>query len=148
MKKIDSKIKKCKNVLMFPSEFRKKSWEVGSKRASFGKDLTTSQPPPSSVAAWIIFVKKQDENVRHGLREWLSDDDSNTLDGFSWRRGCERETSGILLWSEPFLATMPTGEKVKQFQKQKLSSKMIFVPGGYFINGYSRCSRYTVNGKR
>lgn len=59
----------------------------------------------------FMFQKKQDENAQNGLREWLGDD-KNSLDGFSWRGGCERETSGILLWSEPYLTTLPTGEKV------------------------------------
>lgn len=43
--------------------------------------------------------------------EWLGADDS-PLDGFSWRGGCERDTTGILFWSEVFLATLPDGEKV------------------------------------
>ncbi|WAR20182.1 ATLA2-like protein [Mya arenaria] len=32
--------------------------------------------------------------------------------GFSWRGGSERETTGILLWSEPFCITLPSGEQV------------------------------------
>lgn len=43
--------------------------------------------------------------------EWLGADDA-PLDGFSWRGGCERDTTGILFWSEVFLATLPDGEKV------------------------------------
>lgn len=46
------------------------------------------------------------------MSDWLGADNDN-LNGFSWRGGCERETSGILLWSEPYLTTLPSGEKVK-----------------------------------
>ncbi|KOB78377.1 Guanylate-binding protein [Operophtera brumata] len=33
------------------------------------------------------------------------------LTGFSWRGGSERNTTGILMWSEPFVVTLPTEEK-------------------------------------
>ncbi|XP_052767341.1 atlastin-2-like isoform X2 [Mya arenaria] len=46
-----------------------------------------------------------------GAEDWLGDDDS-PLEGFSWRGGSERETTGILLWSEPFCITLPSGEQV------------------------------------
>lgn len=42
---------------------------------------------------------------------WLGDDRS-PLDGFSWRSGWERDTTGILMWSEVFCTTLPDGEKV------------------------------------
>ena len=35
------------------------------------------------------------------------------LTGFSWRGGIDRETTGILMWSKPFVVTLPTtGEEV------------------------------------
>ena len=34
------------------------------------------------------------------------------LGGFSWRGGIERDTVGILMWSQPFLVTIPSGENV------------------------------------
>ena len=35
------------------------------------------------------------------------------LTGFSWRSGSDRETTGILMWSRPFIATLPgSGEEV------------------------------------
>ena len=43
--------------------------------------------------------------------DWLGDD-SAPLEGFPWRGGAERDTTGILFWSEPFEVTLPTGEKV------------------------------------
>lgn len=46
-----------------------------------------------------------------GSKEWLGGDDE-PLEGFSWRGGSERDTTGILMWSEPFLTELPSGEKV------------------------------------
>ena len=34
--------------------------------------------------------------------DWLGDEQI-PLKGFSWRGGSERDTTGILMWSEPFL---------------------------------------------
>lgn len=34
------------------------------------------------------------------------------MDGFSWRGGSERDTTGILMWSEVFKATLNNGEKI------------------------------------
>jgi len=46
-----------------------------------------------------------------GCDDWMGSDDDE-LTGFSWRGGAERETTGVLLWSEPFLSTLPSGEEV------------------------------------
>lgn len=43
--------------------------------------------------------------------EWLGSEDE-PLQGFSWRGGSERDTTGILMWSEIFKATLDDGEKV------------------------------------
>ncbi|XP_052756538.1 atlastin-like [Galleria mellonella] len=45
---------------------------------------------------------------------WLGADDE-PLKGFSWRGGSERDTTGLLLWSQPFKATLANGEKVVIF---------------------------------
>lgn len=37
---------------------------------------------------------------------WLGSSDT-PLDGFSWKGGCERDTTGILMWSELFLTSLP-----------------------------------------
>ncbi|XP_039663308.1 atlastin-2-like [Perca fluviatilis] len=42
---------------------------------------------------------------------WVGSDDE-PLTGFSWRGGCERETTGILAWSEVFVVEKPDGCKV------------------------------------
>jgi len=46
-----------------------------------------------------------------GKEGWIGDKDEE-LTGFSWRGGAERETTGVLLWSEPFVMTIPSGEEV------------------------------------
>ncbi|KAK3094150.1 hypothetical protein FSP39_024734 [Pinctada imbricata] len=46
-----------------------------------------------------------------GHPDWLGDDES-PLEGFTWRGGSERETTGILLWSEPFFVKLPRGDEV------------------------------------
>ncbi len=38
--------------------------------------------------------------------------ENEPLSGFSWRGGCERDTTGILLWSNVFLSKLPNGEEV------------------------------------
>lgn len=43
--------------------------------------------------------------------DWMGPSDA-PLEGFSWRGGSDRETTGILMWSEAFIASLPTGEKV------------------------------------
>jgi len=41
---------------------------------------------------------------------WLSSE--NRLDGFSWRGGADRDTSGIIMWSEPFFLQDRNGEEI------------------------------------
>lgn len=38
--------------------------------------------------------------------------DDEALIGFGWRGGAERETTGVLLWSKPYVCTLPNGEEV------------------------------------
>ncbi len=38
--------------------------------------------------------------------------DDEPLTGFSWRGGCERETTGIQAWSEVFVVEKEDGTKV------------------------------------
>lgn len=46
-----------------------------------------------------------------GSKNWIGDPDAS-LKGFPWKGGSERNTSGILMWSDPFEVPLPTGEKV------------------------------------
>ncbi|KAK7103242.1 atlastin-2-like isoform X3 [Littorina saxatilis] len=47
----------------------------------------------------------------NGSPDWLGNDDS-PLEGFSWRGGSERDTTGILMWSEPFFCKLRNGEEI------------------------------------
>ncbi|XP_025833739.1 atlastin [Agrilus planipennis] len=49
--------------------------------------------------------------LKQNSSEWLGSPNV-PLTGFSWRGGSERETTGILMWSEVFLTELYTGEKV------------------------------------
>ncbi|GAB0088277.1 atlastin [Sergentomyia squamirostris] len=44
-------------------------------------------------------------------KDWLGGD-NDPLKGFSWRGGSERDTTGILMWSDIFLHDYPNGQKV------------------------------------
>ncbi|CAG0920901.1 unnamed protein product, partial [Notodromas monacha] len=46
-----------------------------------------------------------------GSEDWLGARDQ-PLTGFSWRGGMDRDTTGILLWSEVFTLNMASGEEV------------------------------------
>ncbi|XP_065207999.1 atlastin-3-like [Planococcus citri] len=48
---------------------------------------------------------------RDSNSSWLGDENT-PLKGFSWRGGSKRDTTGILMWSEVFCVTLPTGEEV------------------------------------
>lgn len=39
---------------------------------------------------------------RNGREDWMGSEDE-PLTGFHWKGGSERDTTGILMWSEPFL---------------------------------------------
>uniref|UniRef100_A0A2M4A1Q3 Putative conserved plasma membrane protein n=1 Tax=Anopheles triannulatus TaxID=58253 RepID=A0A2M4A1Q3_9DIPT len=50
--------------------------------------------------------------VHHqSVMEWLGDE-NEPLSGFSWRGGSERDTTGILMWSDIFLHDRANGEKL------------------------------------
>ncbi|CAN8022291.1 unnamed protein product [Ixodes persulcatus] len=43
--------------------------------------------------------------------DWVGDPDA-PLQGFSWRGGCERDTTGILIWDEVFQVTTSDGQQL------------------------------------
>ncbi|XP_055380890.1 atlastin [Condylostylus longicornis] len=49
--------------------------------------------------------------VSHDTKDWLGDDEE-PLTGFSWRGGSERDTTGILMWSDVFTYDYPNGDKI------------------------------------
>jgi len=46
-----------------------------------------------------------------GSEDWMGPEDG-ALEGFHWRGGMERDTTGILMWSKIFLVKTPTGREV------------------------------------
>ncbi|CAB1343792.1 unnamed protein product [Coregonus sp. 'balchen'] len=50
-------------------------------------------------------------NQQEQSDSWVGADDE-PLTGFSWRGGCERETTGIQVWSQVFVVNKPDGSKV------------------------------------
>lgn len=50
--------------------------------------------------------------LKQNTSEWIGSEEA-PLEGFSWKGGSERDTTGILMWSEVFCADLATGEKVK-----------------------------------
>jgi len=47
-----------------------------------------------------------------GQDDWLGSEDDVPLTGFNWRGGAERDTTGILMWSEVFEVKLPCGKDV------------------------------------
>lgn len=58
-------------------------------------------PPPFLLS--LPFLLQRDS--------WMGGDDE-PLTGFTWRGGCERETTGIQIWSDVFVVDKPDGSKV------------------------------------
>ena len=42
--------------------------------------------------------------------DWMGEEDE-PLTGFSWRGGIERDTTGILMWSKPYIITLPSTQE-------------------------------------
>ncbi|XP_053731501.1 atlastin-2 isoform X3 [Synchiropus splendidus] len=54
----------------------------------------------------LRYMHNQQQN-----EDWMGGDDE-PLTGFTWRGGCERETTGIQVWSEVFVVDKPDGSQV------------------------------------
>lgn len=65
----------------------------------------------SFVLDFFLRYMKSKYVMKDNKGDWLGPQDV-PLDGFSWRGGSERDTTGILMWSEIFLSELATGEKV------------------------------------
>nr|XP_022911777.1 atlastin [Onthophagus taurus] len=65
----------------------------------------------SFILDFFLRYMKAKYQQSEGTVDWLGPDNA-PLDGFSWRGGSERDTTGILMWSEIFLSQLSTGEKV------------------------------------
>lgn len=60
---------------------------------------------------YLSFIAGGNSGSSSSGEDWLGSCDQ-ALKGFTWRGGSERDTTGILLWSEPFLVTLPSGEQI------------------------------------
>ncbi|KAJ0005258.1 hypothetical protein NQD34_011472 [Periophthalmus magnuspinnatus] len=74
---------------------------------------------------------------------WMGGDDE-PLTGFTWRGGCERETTGIQVWSEVFVVQKPDGSKVYNLSQniqeddlQHLQVSTIHFTSVFFFDGFS-----------
>ncbi|XP_070982001.1 atlastin-2-like isoform X2 [Oncorhynchus clarkii lewisi] len=59
----------------------------------------------------LDFMLRYMLNQQEQSDSWVGGDD-DPLTGFSWRGGCERETTGIQVWSQVFVVNKPDGSKV------------------------------------
>jgi len=57
----------------------------------------------------LNFMLRYLEN--QGSEDWMGPEDGH-LNGFHWRGGMERDTTGILMWSKIFLVKTPTGREI------------------------------------
>ncbi|CAH2094903.1 unnamed protein product [Euphydryas editha] len=65
----------------------------------------------SFLLSFFLRYLYQTYNLKVAGGEWMGSPDE-PLQGFSWRGGSERHTTGLLLWSHPFIATLENGDKV------------------------------------
>jgi len=63
-------------------------------------------PATFMVGAYVLYIYST-----QGSPDWMGSEDE-PLSGFPWRGGSERDTTGILLWSEVFITDLPNGEQV------------------------------------
>lgn len=59
----------------------------------------------------LDFMLRYMYSQKQGGGSWIGGADE-PLTGFTWRGGCERETTGILAWSEVFVVDKPDGSQV------------------------------------
>uniref|UniRef100_A0A0N5APN3 GB1/RHD3-type G domain-containing protein n=1 Tax=Syphacia muris TaxID=451379 RepID=A0A0N5APN3_9BILA len=90
-----------KQILLSP-EFVDKKVSIISVAGAFRKGK-------SFLLNFFLRYLNADVSDRNG-GTWL--DKQGPLTGFSWRGGSERETSGIMMWSKPFLVKNSKGEEV------------------------------------
>ncbi|XP_045453223.1 atlastin-like [Melitaea cinxia] len=65
----------------------------------------------SFLLSFILRYLHQRYNLKVTGGDWLGSPEE-PLEGFSWRVGSERHTTGLLFWSQPFIAKLENGDKV------------------------------------
>ncbi|XP_049640212.1 atlastin-2 isoform X2 [Suncus etruscus] len=68
-------------------------------------------PGPSGKGSRSCWTSCSDTCTTRRLQPWMGGRDE-PLTGFTWRGGCERETTGIQVWDEVFVVSRPDGTKV------------------------------------
>ena len=68
----------------------------------------------AKVSRFLLFFlfESIDRVFIQDKKDWIGKD-NEPLKGFDWRGGATRHTTGMLMWSEPFLMSLPSGEEVK-----------------------------------
>ncbi|XP_068911654.1 atlastin-like isoform X2 [Tenebrio molitor] len=61
---------------------------------------------------FLRYLHKKYKLKKKNVSDWMNQNDADPLSGFSWKAGSTLDTVGILIWSELFLAELPSGEEV------------------------------------
>ena len=77
-------------------------------------------PKTSSCMTWSQASATPPGVQDGGEEDWLGKE-GTPLTGFSWRGGVKRHTTGIYVWSKPFITQLPSGEKVRMGWSNSLS---------------------------
>lgn len=81
-------------------------------------------PLTHGISPFVFDFSDSQYNLGENTADWLGSED-DPLKGFSWCGGSDRHTTGLLLWSQPFKATLPNGEEVSySFQTAPSCSKL------------------------
>lgn len=48
--------------------------------------------------------------IKYKTESWLGDSSTSVTDGIQWKGGTKRSTSGISVWSEPFIVKKDSKE--------------------------------------
>lgn len=74
----------------------------------------------AKVSFFVVEVKEKVENVYSNFQDdkhWIGKDDE-PLRGFDWKGGATRHTTGMLMWSEPLMHSLSTGEEVRRTTRE------------------------------
>ena len=92
-------------------------WLVSSARENhffltFSSAICGTDPPCDLSDSWITVAGTQPQLAEGNMNEGTSVSDDAKETSFAWRGGQDRQTTGIWMWSEPFIRTTSNGEKI------------------------------------
>ena len=67
----------------------------------------------------------------------MGNEDEDLL-GFPWRGGADRETTGIMMWSKPFLIRLPSEEQVSKYHHFLYIIFFCGIPTGLCLHTFIR----------